>query len=288
MRILDVKSLKTLFEKYQLGIGFTRNQKIWFNNIAGVRKEGIKYSHSYAELEEYHKCKKDPIYFIESYCMLNDKHIVLRDYQKDIVLEWTNTRFILIKNSRQMGVTLIVSLLQLYNALFNQNENNIILTQKKDTSRHILTNIKEIYKTIPFFLQVGVSKYNENEICFENKSKIRISSLNEQGSAVSFLFWDCFNWCNETQAEQTYKHLIPSFTQENAKVIIQCGITALSTGFFKNFITNACQPMQSPEWNQFKPITLYWWMVDGRDLSWKDNMINRIGEDSWYKEYETH
>lgn len=32
--------------------------------------------------EEYKKCLEDPIYFIENYCLANNKPIKLKDYQK--------------------------------------------------------------------------------------------------------------------------------------------------------------------------------------------------------------
>ena len=36
-------------------------------------------------IEEYKKCLEDPIYFIEKYCLLNGKHIKLKDYQKKFI-----------------------------------------------------------------------------------------------------------------------------------------------------------------------------------------------------------
>ena len=36
-------------------------------------------------IEEYKKCLKDPIYFIENYCLINNKSIKLKDYQKSFI-----------------------------------------------------------------------------------------------------------------------------------------------------------------------------------------------------------
>ncbi len=38
-------------------------------------------------LSEYNKARKDPIYFIEKYCMLGGKPIVLTESQKKMVLK---------------------------------------------------------------------------------------------------------------------------------------------------------------------------------------------------------
>ena len=35
--------------------------------------------------EEYIKCIEDPIYFIEHYILVNNEHIVLKDYQKKLL-----------------------------------------------------------------------------------------------------------------------------------------------------------------------------------------------------------
>ena len=38
---------------------------------------------------EYKKCLTNPIYFIERYCLINDKPIKLEDYQKAFI-KWMN------------------------------------------------------------------------------------------------------------------------------------------------------------------------------------------------------
>jgi hypothetical protein len=35
--------------------------------------------------EEYKKCLKDSIYFIENYCLINGNPIKLKDYQKSFI-----------------------------------------------------------------------------------------------------------------------------------------------------------------------------------------------------------
>ena len=36
--------------------------------------------------EEYKKCLEDPVYFIEKYCLVDNKPIKLKDYQNLLIL----------------------------------------------------------------------------------------------------------------------------------------------------------------------------------------------------------
>jgi hypothetical protein len=40
-------------------------------------------------INEYNKCLINPIYFIEKYCLVNNKHIKLNSYQKKFI-KWIN------------------------------------------------------------------------------------------------------------------------------------------------------------------------------------------------------
>lgn len=40
-------------------------------------------------LKNYKKYLEDPVYFIEHYCLINGKHIKLKDYQKKFI-KWIN------------------------------------------------------------------------------------------------------------------------------------------------------------------------------------------------------
>ena len=43
-------------------------------------------------MSELIKCKNNPIYFIEKYCMLNNKHIKLKDYQINFIKKLVKVR----------------------------------------------------------------------------------------------------------------------------------------------------------------------------------------------------
>lgn len=38
--------------------------------------------------KELDRCKNDILYFLEHYCLINGVHIKLKDYQKDMLIEF--------------------------------------------------------------------------------------------------------------------------------------------------------------------------------------------------------
>jgi len=45
-----------------------------------------------AEEREIEKCRNDVAYFMEKYCLINGDPIFLRDYQKDFLKTWANSK----------------------------------------------------------------------------------------------------------------------------------------------------------------------------------------------------
>ena len=56
--------------------------------MLNVKKFLETYKHSIKEIE---RCKKDPVYFIEKYCSIGTNSIKLKDYQKQFLINLTNT-----------------------------------------------------------------------------------------------------------------------------------------------------------------------------------------------------
>jgi hypothetical protein len=83
-------------------------EDIYFQNIKGLKKEGIKLKFTPKQKKEIAKCAEDPIYFIENYVKiksLDEKMILmkLRDYQIDMIKNIYNNRYTIAMMARQMG-----------------------------------------------------------------------------------------------------------------------------------------------------------------------------------------
>jgi len=97
-KIIDSKYIKEFYEKYKKGHK-VNVAKLYYQGVIGFRKAGVKYSYSFEELEEWAKCKSDPIYFIEKYCKIIDLfsqkrvNVKLYDYQKELINDFFKYRF---------------------------------------------------------------------------------------------------------------------------------------------------------------------------------------------------
>ncbi len=97
-----LKAKKSIDEGYNL-----KHSPFYEGSDIDWRRGNISYRYNEFELSEIKKCKKDIIYFAETYCQLmTDKgyaNVVLRDYQKELLLMFQNNQQNIALASRQVG-----------------------------------------------------------------------------------------------------------------------------------------------------------------------------------------
>lgn len=106
--VLSTKIFNDIQKREMLGEKLKQHEKLWFNNIKGVRRSNLTFAMTNSELEEYMKCKMSVHYFAENYCQIKREDgsigkMTLRDYQKDIIDLYTKNRFSILMASRQTG-----------------------------------------------------------------------------------------------------------------------------------------------------------------------------------------
>ena len=95
-------------EKINDGIVIKRYQNPWLKSEVGLRRAGVSFKMSPEEQAEYIKCALDIHYFTEKYCKVKTEdgsvdNIKLREYQKEILDNFVNSRFNILMASRQIG-----------------------------------------------------------------------------------------------------------------------------------------------------------------------------------------
>ena len=79
----------------------------FYDRKIGLRKGNLNFQYTKSEEEELEKCMKDVIYFANKYAhAMTDtgvKKITLRDYQRSILKEFQNNRYVIFLASRQIG-----------------------------------------------------------------------------------------------------------------------------------------------------------------------------------------
>ena len=162
-------------DKLNDGIVLKRYQNPWLKSEVGLRRAGVTFKMTSDEQKEYVKCALDVHYFTEKYCKVKTEdgsidNIKLRDYQKEMMDNFVNSRFNILMASRQVGKTISASIFMLHTILFNNDKNVMIVANKGDTAVEIVDKMKSIYTLLPFFLKPGIKTWNQKSLTFENSS----------------------------------------------------------------------------------------------------------------------
>ena len=253
-----------------------------------LKKANVQQEWTKEELEEYTRCMKDPIYFIQNYIKIVslDEGLVpfsLYDFQKEMVGTFHNNRFTICKLPRQSGKSTTIIAYLLHYVLFNASVNVAILANKAATARDLLGRLQLAYEHMPKWLQQGVMSWNKGSLELENGSKILASSTSAsavRGGSYNIIFLDEFAYVPANVAEQFFSSVYPTISSgKTTKVMIVS--TPHGMNMFSKLWTDA-----EEERNEYVPIEVHWSEVPGRDEEWKAQTIKNTSESQFNTEFE--
>lgn len=240
-------------------------------------------------LDEYLKCKEDPIYFCEKYVKivsLNEGIVNFRmfDFQKRFVRTAKNNRFTIVRCGRQMGKTTTATGLLLHEGLFADNPSYIaILANKMDTAQEILDRIQMAYENLPMWLQQGVVAWNKRSFALENGAKFicaPTSSSAIRGKSISILYLDEFAHIPPHIQLKFFTATYPVISSgTNTKIIITS--TPNGMELYYKLWTDAVKKK-----NSYVAVDVHWSEYPGRDEKWKEETINNTSPEQFRQEYE--
>jgi len=270
-KIFTTKSINEIIEKSNLGLPLKRDERIWFNNIPGVRKSSMNFAMTNDEVDEYIKCKMSVHYFAEHYCWIKREDgtvgpIFLRDYQKKMLDLFDQNKYSILNCSRQSGKTIVTSIYILWFSLFHEDKSSMIVANRGDTVKEITDKIQKIYINLPFFLKRGCLNWNQTAITFENGSRVKTSRRTKDpavGYSIDLLYLDEFAKIPDSIIRPYYTAAVPTVSSiENSKIIVSS--TPEGFNFFYELIRDAKRDHDDPDWNQFHCMEVYWWAIKGR------------------------
>lgn len=271
--IWTTEKIEDAKDRINNGFGLIGKSNPFFDGVVGLRKTGLSFRMTEEETDEYIKCATDVHYFAENYCWVKGEDgsptiIKLRDYQQDILSDFSKFRFNILMASRQSGKTICSAIMMLHFMMFNNNKNVLVTANIHATAVSVLDSIKEIYQHLPFFLQQGIINWAQAVMVFQNKSKIKgfaTTKTSSIGQTADFLYLDEFAYLPDTIAEKFYKSVFPTVSNiENSKIII----TSTPNGFnlFHKLLTEAEKP--KGEKSSYNPRRVYWWQIPKRHCTY--------------------
>ena len=251
-----------------------------------IKRSGVETQYTKEELDEYLKCSKDPVHFIEEYCQVIslDEGLVpfkLRGYQQELIEHYDTNRFNVVLASRQSGKSITSCAYLLWYLLFTPEVTVAILANKGAIAREMIGRIVTMLESVPFFLQPGVKILNKGSIEFANDSTVvaaATSSSSIRGLSINLLYLDEFAFVEG--AEEFYTATYPVVTSgKDSKVIITSTANGVGNMFYK--IYQSAVHDQS----EYKHFTINWYDVPGRDDEWKKETIANTSEAQFEQEY---
>lgn len=273
--IWTTKLVEDAIEKLNDGYLLKRTENPFFEGVIGMRRSGLSFKMTEDEIQEYIKCKMDIHYFAEKYCFVKGEEgqpikIKLRDYQNEILDNSMKYRFNILMGSRQIGKSITSGITLLHFVLFNNNKNALTTANILDTVTELLLKIKEIYQSLPFFLQQGVKNMNMKILSFENKSRIKgfaTTKTSSIGSTGDFLYMDEFSHLPDNVAVKFYKSIIPTIANiENSKILITS--TPNGMNLFYTILRDAERGEDDPLKNNFHANRVYWYQIPKRFVTY--------------------
>lgn len=268
--------------------GTFHKENPWLDGQVGVKRAGLSFEYTSAEIEELTKSANDVIYFANhyGYCLHGSqgyKPITLRDYQEEMLRSYTDNRFTCCMSSRQVGKTVVAALFLLHNAIFNVDRNIGIAANKLATAVEIMDKIKEIMDYLPFYMKPGIKVYNQTMIVFENGCRIIAQATTKRsfiGFTIHTLYCDEFAHVEPHVLDEFYENIMPTVSSmDDSKIII----TSTPNGYNKFF--DIYQGGVDGT-NSYHSIRVDWWQVPGRDDEWKEKTIADCGgEDEFMRQF---
>jgi len=227
-------------------------------------------------LEDFSNCKNNPVYFIKNHIkvvhpLFGMVPFDLYPFQENLIKEFKDNRFTILRKFRQAGCTTLVAAYCLWCCTFIPHFRIVILSKDDDASVELLSRVKLAYDELPAYLKVGITKDNEHTLQFANKASIKSKASSKQSGrsiAGSLLILD----------EAAFIQNIDTIWAAAFPIISTGGsVIALST---VNGIGNWFQKMYTGAKNgenSFHAI----------DINWKDHpQYNRFNDPKYEKLYE--
>ena len=257
----------------------------YLGNI-NVKRDGVQQQWAEHEVLEYAKCMYDPSYFARKYVKIIslDEGLVnfdLYPYQEQMFDHFNDNRFSIVLACRQSGKSISSVVYLLWYAIFHPEKTIAVLANKGATAREMLQRVTLALEHLPFFLQPGCRALNKGSIEFSNNSRIvaaATSGSSIRGMSVNLLFLDEFAFVE--RASEFYTSTYPVISSgRDTKVIITSTANGIGNTFHKIW-EGAVQ-----QTNEYKPYTVNWWDVPGRDEEWKRQTVSNTSQLQFDQEF---
>ena len=263
------------------------SNEIYLGN-PNLKKANTPIEFSPENVQEYLKCKNDPVYFAKNYVKIVslDEGLVpfkMWDFQEKLIRNFHEKRFNICKMPRQTGKSTTCVSYLLHYIVFNDSVNVGILANKAATARELLSRLQTAYENLPKWMQQGILSWNKGSMELENGSKILAASTSAsavRGMSFNIIFLDEFAFVPNHIAESFFASVFPTITSGKSTKVIM-----VSTPHGMNHFYRYWHDAQRGK-NEYTATEVHWSEVPGRDSKWKAQTIANTSEQQFKVEFE--
>ena len=242
----------------------------------------LAYQHDFSqeEIEEYIKCKNDPVYFIENYVKIITldsglQPFKLYDCQKKKVDCIINNRRVVLMEGRQQGKTVTSAACILHYTIFEEDKTVAIMANKSAAAREVLNRYQIMYENLPIWMQQGVKTWNKGDVELENNSKVLTAATTAaaiRGKSVNWLYIDEAAIIPNNVADEFFTSVYPTISAgETTKILLTS--TPLGYNHFWKFWNESLEGV-----NGFENMFIPYYEIPGRDDKWLEEQKQLLGD----------
>jgi hypothetical protein len=240
------------------------------------------------QIEEFIKCKDDPVYFARNYIRivsLDEGLVPFEPYkfQEKLISRFHKNRFNICMMPRQTGKSTTSVSYLLHYIVFNDSVNVGILANKASTARELLSRLQLAYENLPKWMQQGIIAWNKGSMELENGSKVLAASTSAsavRGMSFNILFLDEFAFVPNHIADSFFASVYPTITSGKSTKVIM-----VSTPHGMNHFYRMWHDAERGQ-NEYVPTSVHWSEVPGRDEQWREQTIKNTSENQFKVEFE--
>jgi len=256
-------------------------------------------------LEEFKRCKDDPIYFISKYIKVTHPvrglvNFNLYPFQHDIITCLNENRFNILRKFRQAGCTTIAAAYSLHFTIFNSHKSVVILSKGDAESTEVLDRIKLMYDELPAWIKPKIVEDNKHTLKLSNLSTIKSRPSGKQSGrslAGSLLIIDEAAFIDNI--DTIWAAVYPIISTGGRAFVLS---TVNGVGNWYHEVYEAAKLNK----NSFHPIDIHWqdhpeykkqeegftWLYEelskkGLDVdTWEETTKSNMPYKQWLQEYE--
>jgi|TARA_R110000803_G_scaffold90259_1_gene157594 hypothetical protein len=228
--------------------------------------------------QQYQMCAADPTFFMRQYCYIQHPKrgkikFNLYDFQEESLKMLETNRYSVILKSRQLGISTLTAGVALWNMLFKEDFNVLVIATTQEVAKNLVTKVRIMHDNLPSWLKGTIEADNKLSLKFKNGSQIKAVSSATTGArseALSLLIID----------EAAFiRNIEEIWIASQATLSTGGGAIVLSTPngignwFHKTWVDSETNPK-----TQWKPLKLHWTVHPDRDIEWRDEQTQLLGE----------